>query len=362
MATIPDCTLVTACYLLTKYHPHARNLQTTIDSMTTLLKVPCYLVIYCNSELFEHITKIRQENGFMHLTKIIVKELEELWSYSLCDKITENRKAYWPTSDSRISSESTCIVFNKFNFVLQTIETNPFSTNTFGWIDGSLGTNGNKISEELFHTNLLYSLHHVTHKFHLQILNIEDKKYRLDENKREYYQQARWVACGCFFTTTSEIGKKILSRLQEIVIKTVNLGFGHGEEYFYLDILDEFYNDIHRSYGDYRQILHNWIYPTRNLIYIYWNIVMRNYHFGYYQDCIDVCNSLLYSFDHFLVEINYDLYVRLYFVLYLSLCKLNMNNAIIVGNQIRKYYHMNPYFKNQFNNLRGLCGMNDFQI
>jgi hypothetical protein len=362
MSIIPDCTLTTACYLLTKYHPHARSLDDTIQSMNTLLTVPCYLVIYCNHELVEHITNVRKKHQLDHLTKVIVKEFEELWTYPFVNQIKQNRETYWPTRDSRVSPESTCIVFNKFNFVLQTIQSNPFSTTTFGWIDGSLGINGMKICEENFTSNLLYSLTHLTPKFHLQMLNVEHKKYREDQYKREYYQQARWVACGCFFTTTSELGIKILTRLQEIVTNTIQLGYGHGEEYFYLDILDEFYDDIYRAYGDYRQILHNWIKPTRNLVYIYWNIIMKNYEYGYYRECSEACHAMIRSFDSFEIETNYDLYVRLYSVMYLSLKKINPPQSEIIGNQIRKYYHTNPYFKHQFNNLRHLCGMDQFTI
>jgi hypothetical protein len=330
--------------------------------LEALFRIPCYLVIYCNKDLEEHIIKIRERNKLLSLTKIIVKEVEELWSYKFKDKINRNRELYWPVPDIRTFTERSLILYNKFNFVLDTINMNPFNTSKFGWIDSNLSNNNNgiKICEGNFDNLLLYSLKHAPNKFHLQILNVEDKKYKLDENKREYYKQARWLVVGGFYTTPKDIGIKILNRLNEIVEHTINLGYGSGEEAFFLEIIDEFYDDIYRSYGDYAQTLNNYIKPVKNLVYIYWQIVMRYFHFGYYKECVDVCYSIISSFDDFQPEQNYDMYVRIYSALYLSLQHINPNQAEIVANTIRQYYHRHPLFKEKFNNLRSHVGMNDF--
>lgn len=360
MATIPDCTLTTGCYYLKKYYPNALTIEDYIPGLEALLHIPCYLVIYCNKDLEEHIVRIRKRNNLFTLTKIIVKEVEELWSYKFKDRINKNRELYWPIEDVRSFTERSLIHYNKFNFVLNTIHNNPFNTTKFGWIDSNLSNDGRKICEGNFDNLLLHSLKHAPNKFHLQILNVEDKKYKLDENKREYYQQARWVAVGCFYTTPKDIGIKILNRLEEIVEHTINLGYGNGEEAFFLEILDEFYDDIYRSYGDYAQTLNNYIKPVKNLVYIYWQIVMRYYNFGYYRECVDVCYSIISSFDDFQTEQNYDMYVRIYSALYLSLQQINPNQAEIVGNIIRRYYNTHPLFKQHYDNLRNHVGMNDF--
>lgn len=134
MGEIPDCTLTTACFLLTKYHNGARSLEDTIKGVDSLLSIPCYLVIYCNDVLKDYIIQTRQRYNLESLTQVIVKEVEDIWAYKFADKIRENRETYWPTKDGRISVESTAIVFNKFNFVLNTIVSNPFKTKKFGWM------------------------------------------------------------------------------------------------------------------------------------------------------------------------------------------------------------------------------------
>lgn len=360
MATIPDCTLITGCYYLKKYNKNSLTIEDYIPGLEALLRIPCYLVVYCNKDLEEHIIKIRDRNKLFTLTKIIVKEVEELWTYKFKDIINRNRELYWPIEDVRSFTERSLIHYNKFNFVLDTIHNNPFNTTKFGWIDSNLSKDGTKICEGNFNNLLLYNLKHAPNKFHLQILNVEDKKYKLDENKKEYYQQARWLVVGCFYTMPKDIGIKILNRLHEIVEHTINLGYGNGEEAFFLEILDEFYDDIYRSYGDYAQTLNNYIKPVKNLVYIYWQIVMRYFHFGYYRECVDACYSIISSFDDFQTEQNYDMYVRIYSALYLSLQQINPNQAKIVGNTIRRYYNTHPLFKEHFDNLRNLVGMNDF--
>lgn len=370
MADIPDCTLTTGCFLLNKYAQHSRSLEDTINGIETLLSVPCYLVIYCNAPLEEHIKNKRKSYNLDSLTKVVVTEVEDLWAYQFAEKIRKNRESYWPTRDARTSVESTVVIFNKFNLVLNTIKDNPFNTTKFGWIDGGLdinGANGEKSSKicqdnHNFNNLLLYNLKNITYKFHLQILNVEDKKYKLSEYKREFYQRARWVAVGGFFTTSASIGIKILTRLQEVVAQTIEQGYGHGEEYFYLEILDEFYDDIYRAYGDYRQTLHNFIKPTQNMIYIYWKIVMKYLNHGYYRECADACYAIISSYDNYQPDTNYDMYVRIYCALYLSLLKTHQGQAIAVEHQIRKYYNTHPIFKHQFDNLKKLCGMNEFVI
>ena len=358
MAGIPDCTLTTACYLFQK--ENTRTLEQTIESVQTLLRIPCYLVIYCNSVIEPALRNLREP--FIGMTQFIVQEFDQLWSYSLLEQVKANREVYWPTRDHRTCAETHLLTCNKPDFVIQTIQSNPFHTTRFGWIDSNIGIHASKISHMYANHMLLNVLHNVTNKFHIQLLNVTDKKYKQVEHKREYWAEYRWVACGCLFTTSKAVGMTILNRMKELIVQTTALGYGHGEEMFYLELLDEFYDDIHRSYGDYKDMLHNFIKPTSNFVYIYWNLVMRYSQFGYWKECVEVCKILIDQYDNFAVEINYDLYVRLYCVYYQAMNAIDRIGAEPIGNQIRKHYHSNPHFRDQFNNLRGICGMDGFSF
>lgn len=53
------------------------------------------------------------------------------------------------------------------------------------------------------------------------------------------------------------------------------MGFGHAEEMFYLEVLDEFINDIYKSYGDYKDVLENFIRINVNAGYVL--MVLNNF-------------------------------------------------------------------------------------
>ena len=345
----PDCTLTTACFDLTKYHNHSRNLKDSINNMKTLLEVPCYLVIYTDESCIDLIKEIRNSFNLNHLTKYIVTKFEDLTFYKYNDIIKNNREKYHPTKDQRTCSESHLICCSKFDFVLQTIHSNPFNTMKFGWIDSNLNQNFSKICEDYTNGMLINVLNNsLNDKFHIQILNVNDKKYKEKHHKREYYAQYRWVVCGCLFITNKELGVKILTRLNEIFEETTNIGYGHSEEMFYLEVLDEFYDVIEKSYGDYGQIINNFIYPTRNLNYIYYCIIQNYLSFGYNKECYDCCKKVLYSIEKLNVQCNPDIYMSTLFLSYVSSFYVKREESKQIIKHIYDICEKNPNVKIEF--------------
>ena len=53
---IPDCTLVTSCFDLTKYNKNSRNYDDSLSKMTSLLEVPCYLIIFTDNNLLKRLS------------------------------------------------------------------------------------------------------------------------------------------------------------------------------------------------------------------------------------------------------------------------------------------------------------------
>lgn len=340
----PNCTLVTACYDMHKYNPKSRTTAECLHLIDPLLQIPVYLVIYGCKTTMPAIRARRHK--YAAITKYIEIELEDLWSYQFLPQVKENRAKYWPTRDERTCAESHIICCNKFDFVLETISINPFNTTHFGWIDAYLGSplkeahhvpqvhresplmslsetdrlkEAHHVPQALHHVPS-QALHHVpqalkettarepslricenytnttvprilrtiadewnSSQFHIQILNVCDKRFKEPQYKREYYNQYRWLVCGGFFVTSPEAGVPILSRLKEIFVETTMAGYGHGEEMFYLEVLDEYKDQIRGTYGDYGQMLDNFIYPTRNAEYIY-HVIMANYKKHGYTD------------------------------------------------------------------------------
>ena len=336
----PSVTLVAACFVLSRFHPYCRTEEEWMAHMDPLLRMPVYLIIHCDStmkgisepacperisqhvhtndvgvcvNMYEQMRAKRSEYGFDAYTVYVQERFEDLWSAQYVDQVKSNRAVYWPTADQRTCAESHLVCCNKFDFVLQAIEQNPFRTERFGWIDSCLALDDQNIRiAENYTTNMVPRiLSQITDdKFHIQVLNVNDKRFLLPEHKREYYETYRWVVCGGFFVCGPEVGRRILQRLKHIFHDTTMAGYGHGEEMCYLEILEEFADNVVKSYGDYRQILNNFISPTRNIGYIVDFIIERYFSHQYYRECMECCRAVLASFDQFLVPMDYVLYMR----------------------------------------------------
>ena len=230
----PNCTLVTACYDMHKYNPKCRTTAECLHLIDPLLQIPVYLVIYGCKTTMSAIRARRQK--YAAITKYIEIELEDLWSYQFLPQVKENRAKYWPTRDERTCAESHIICCNKFDFVLETMSINPFNTTHFGWIDAYLGSSQVHRESPLMslsklatsETDRLKEAHHgpqalkeaplqgtlrppslricenytnttvprilrtiadewKSSKFHIQILNACEKRFKEPEHKREYY-------------------------------------------------------------------------------------------------------------------------------------------------------------------------------
>jgi hypothetical protein len=345
---IPDCTLVTCCFDLTKYNNKSRNLYDSIQNMKSLLETPCYIVIFTDNISVDIIKKIRDDNNLDKYTKYVVCELDELESFQYLNIVKKNRENYHPTKDERTCAESHLVCCSKFELVLKTINLNPFNTSKFGWIDSNIGVNFSKICTNYKNNMLLRILQNCSvDKFHLQILNVNNKKYINEENLKEYYNSYKWVVCGCLFITGKEIGIKILEDLKNTFIKHTILGYGHGEEMFYLDILDKYYDNIHRSYGDYNHILNNFLSITTGIDYIKF-IAERYMSMGYYKECIDCCSKLIHQYENYNIEINYNLYFNFLFFNYISLFYYDKNKSKEFVKHILELIDKNPMIKTEY--------------
>jgi len=355
----PDCSLVTACFDLTKYNKYSRDIEETINKINALLEVPCYLIIYTDTNLYPYIKNKRDEMKLGNFTHYEITETENLETFKYLNMVKKNREKYHPTKDERTCPESHLLCCSKFELVLKSMKLNPFKTSKFGWIDSNIGVNFSKICTNYKNNMLLNILNKCSeNKFHLQILNVCDKNFIKDKNLRDYYSSYRWLVCGCLFITGKEVGIKILNDLNNVFIKHTIYGYGHGEEMFYLEILDKYYDEIERSYGDYHHILNNFNEINEGLDYILY--ISNNYlNYGYYKECIECCLKAIKRYENFEIEMNYEVYFKFLFNLFISLyyCDKSKSKEVVIKMQnliennpcVNKIYLSNEgFYKNQF--------------
>jgi hypothetical protein len=348
---IPDCTLATACFCLHDKNKQALSVEQITEKIETLLSIPVYLVIYCDAEMIPIIQTLRAP--YDHLTVYKVTTLSDIWTFQYEEQVNKNRAISWPTRDARTGPESHLLTCNKPCFVLETIHQNPFKTSKFGWIDCFAGPNMNRIAEHYTPNMLPYILSNITDKYHIQVMNVCDKKYKQPENKREFYERYRYIVCGGMFTCGREAGLKILPRLQEIFVEATTAGWGHGEEMLHLEILDEFYDDIHRSYGDYGQILNNFIHPTKNLRYIFTHILRQYFRLGYNKECHDCGKALLNEIKTHRVSVDSDVHFQVAFLYYVATFYYKHDEAKAAAQYVLDICNIHPTIKAEWNKNPG---------
>ena len=356
MSLLPDCTLTTACFNVHHTNENAFSIEKIKEQSDTLMAMPCYLVVFCDKDTVSILKQKREEYGFLSITKFIQIEMFTFWSSQFLEKVRQNRVKYWPSKDLRANEYAYLIQCNKFDFLSQTMNWDPFQTSKFGWIDCFLGINGNKICENYTTNNILYVLHNITDKFHIQVLNVCDKKYKLSENKREYYHKYRYIMCGCLFTCSEKIGRPILKRLKESAEDTINAGYGHGEEMFFLEILDEYKNDIIRSYGDYGQLLNNFIKPTKNFHAIYYNLLHKYVNEQYFDEAYECAKLAVESIESIDTYCSWNIYMKILLDYYVAILNHKPDEAKYIVDHINDICDKNPLMKKEFDSADQLYG------
>lgn len=346
--SIPSCTLVTANFYIDEA---TRPFDDCYRNMLKVLEIPCYMVIYLNEPLYILVKRYRDDRGFGPLTHYVVCTMESMASYAYKDIVEANRAAYWPTADARAGVGSHLITCNKFSFVLQAMENNVFGTQKFAWLDANVGRDGRKISHDGFSSEdflrmLCACMDDQDDKMRLQIMGVCDKKYKDDALRREYYERYRWLVCGCFFVL-GQGAKDILQALWAEFIKDTTAGYGHGEEMLYLRVLDDYYDRILKGYGDYRDIVHNFVTCRGSLNYIYDHIISRYRDHGYHKECYDCCMWVLRSLDNYTL-VDYGYYCKILFQLYVSSYYHKHEETKMWAETFARYVKQNPMFRGEY--------------
>ena len=367
----PSCTLVTACFDLHKYNPKCRTTEECLHLIDPLLQIPVYLVIYGSKTTIPAIRARRHKyDAITQYIEMEIEDLwtyqfldqvkqnrAKYWptrdertcaeSHIICcnkfDFVMETisinpfntthfgwidaylgtpkvSQAYPNTEHHRCTASPIASLSQAYPNTEHHRCTSAPDTSERGAPIANTEhrrctstPHGLRICENYTQTTIPRILRTIadewkSSKFHIQILNACEKRFKAPQHKHEYYNQYRWITCGGFFVTAPDAGITILSRLKEIFVETTMAGYGHGEEMFYLEVLDEYKDQIRGTYGDYGQILDNFIYPTRNIEYVFHTIMANYERYGYHAEYAAAAAQLKESADKSWVIIDDDTY------------------------------------------------------
>jgi hypothetical protein len=114
---------------------------------------------------------------------------------------------------------------------------------------------------------------------------------------------------------------------------------------YYLPIIDKYYDQIERSYGDYVDILNNFMGMTVNDGYIY-RISCSYMNLGYHRECVDCCEYVIRAYENCDTQIDYGYYFLFLFNLYVCSFYADREKAINASQKIREIVKQNNHAKN----------------
>jgi len=295
-------TLVTAYFNLTKC-PDAsseiikRDQNYYFSHSISTLSLPYNLVIYCDTDSYAEIQKIRP--SFLNdKTKYIIKEFDSfIFNKNNNDNTTfkeyrniinTNRKNKPYSFDNRNTASYYLFCMSRYAMLKETIELNPFDSSHFCWINFCI--------ERMGYNNLKYldeALFVKRDKF--STCYIDYIPETLVNNTPKYFEWGRCGMCSGFFTGDKNYMYKVCDLIENKFLEYLNLGYGHADEQLFTPVYFENPELFEHYYGDYLQMITNYTYvydapenPIRNFI-------RNSFNNQNYIKCIEGCKFLLKS-------------------------------------------------------------------
>ena len=338
-----DWTLVTAYFNLTKCSDASeeickRDKSYYFSHSLSTLNLPYNLVIYCDNESYHQIINLRPDY-LRDKTKYIIIEFDDI---KLNDKtfntyrniINKNRQIHPYNFDNRNTASYYLFCMSRYIMLKETIDTNPFNSKYFSWINFCI--------ERMGYTNLKYldeALAVKRDKF--STCYIDYIPHELIKDSKEYFSWGRCGMCSGFFTGNNEYMYNVCSLILEKFLYYLSLGYGHADEQLYSPVYFENPDLFEHYYGDYNQMITNYKYiyeapenPVRNFI-------NNSFKYGNYNKCIECCEFILNSLK--LNKCQLDRYYMNFLMEKYLIAKINTdfylnNNLMLADIEINYFY------------------------
>lgn len=310
-------TLVTSYFNLTKC-PDAskeineRDFDYYLKNANFTLTLPYNLVIYCDKESYDKISSIRPP---CKKTKYVIKEFDTIKLESGEKTISEyreqiklNRETNPYHFDNRNTPSYYLFCLSRYYMLKEVIKENSFESTHFAWINFCI--------ERMGYTNLIHldeALSVKRDKFSTCYIDYIPPELVFDT--KEYFKYGRCSMCSGFFTGNSSYMYKVCDLIEKKFIEYVEKGYGHADEQLYSPVYFENPDLFEHYYGDYRQMITNYLYIYEAIEAPIHNFIRNSFQYKNYKKCYEACNFVLNSltlekcqipdnYYHFLKEIH----------------------------------------------------------
>jgi hypothetical protein len=335
-ADVSNWTLVTAYFNLAKCCDASKEIKERdktyymSHSMSTL-KLPYNLVIYCDEESVPAILEARITSKWLaNRTHIVIREFEELrfkkkgrlldeTFVEYRNKINENRKTHPYNFDNRNTASYYLFCMSRYLMLKEVIDTNPFGSTHFGWINFCI--------ERMGYSNLVHleeSMAVNRDKFSTCYINYIEPEL-ITNNVKEYFAYGRCSMCSGFFTGNLHYMWLFCDLVEDKFLEYLEKGYGHADEQLYSPVYFDTPSIFEHYYGDYNQMITNYKYIYENPISPIVHFIRNSYEKCNYVKCLEACKFLKKSVDTGKSSLEYENISNLNF--YMNECKTKLGVA-----------------------------------
>lgn len=253
--SVDNWTLVVAYYNLTTRsdsNSEVRTFSHYISHSRNTLSLNQNMIIFCDSDSYSDIYRIRSEYGLLDKTVFKVIPLDDYPLSIYYEKIRKTRAEKNYNFDPRNNPSYLILMAAKYTAMKLAILLNPFNSTHFAWVNICMSRMGLRNIEYLNR-----SLRINRDKF--STCYIDYLPPQLVKNKREYYSRGgRCTMCSGFFTGSKLYMYQVCGLFEQKFIETVEEGYGHADEQLYSAVYFDHPELFSFYYGDYYQMITNY--------------------------------------------------------------------------------------------------------
>lgn len=243
-------TIVTALYDIRSKEDNnsdnVRKLDHYLKLGSELLKLEIPIIIFTEANILDRIKELRPKE-FDNITKIITVDLEDTLFYKDIHRLKNNLNKFKITNIN--TEKDTPLYFivnnNKFYFISQSIEQNPFDSSHFLWMDFGICHNVKNINQ------IRRWIHSVPNK----IRQMEINPYIENISYKEYFKTIYHNVAGSLFSGSIENLKQYCELFNHKWDQILNEEWCQLDEAIMTIVIKENSNMFEHYYGDYPNLI-----------------------------------------------------------------------------------------------------------
>jgi Bacterial protein of unknown function (HtrL_YibB) len=352
-----DYTIITAWYNLREKENHQLKNDDTMshfctpahyyNSLKLLLDKSFPVIVFTEPSCEEKIWENRPKE-LHHLTRVIVKDYDELSMYCYFEQYIKNhnKNSILNVDPIKFTPLYKFIVLQKTEFLKEGAMINPFSTKQFAWMDTRLHSVYNMGIDE---TNEIFS------KIEPNKLLIHQmaytKKDEIQDRKNFYLCTRGKIAAGLFGGYYDQVMKFAKLCKQEI-LDSINDELAPTDEMVYAYVVGKNPELFTPYFGDYSEMLKNVLY-VKNNAHLAINFMNISFNCGTHYYTMKVCEALKKGFDKEYFNLSIEHIFNVYYYNYVANYWLgNKERCVIILEQLYDICQTNENMKNYVKDRR----------